>query len=923
MNTKKFKILGCLVIVLFINVICYLYFSKNDFNKNNNILAVNYNHSDYRAIFDYNGGELSGFDNEYFDKLTNGLYGLKNSAGDNIIVNDVNRSKKGDHYLMFWSLDYKCTTKDLQVGSEGTVNNHKVYYACYEEKNFDKGGVRYVQEGAFVSGDYVSCGDALYVTKCYEKSPIFGEEQYCEFEQVKYSGKNKFSSGSGIVYRKRLSTDKVNNCKKQVTVYYHEKDLDCAKTNNLENGVCAMTVEEGKKAYTPNTSGLKNGNNKFIGWAADDDGVNVNCSGKLLTSEKVTINSDVHYYACYEQPKKTCNNSAKITNGVSETYTINVCYNAKVSSDGQISVTPVSDDYNTILQCAENYKLDEISTTNIVENTCTEEGLCNKKYQLKCVSTDRPKITATSVLANEKGYGSIIFSGTSTVGVKGFYASNIYKKPTVNSTWVMNSQSTYSIDSDPGTVFLWVIDNNNVISYAAMASVIDRVNVDTTLETLQLKSEDGKNLNPSVYSYDNYVGESEISSSDYVLLSNRVLSDSKILASGFNPFDTAYKVTTSSEKIAVYATLTSKDAKYVEGYEPRTVDLDYGVNTILIKIQNKKGNVRTYTIIATREDDRDSSNLLKSISLSKGKLDFDSYKTDYVVNVSKNLDSVSINGELFSKNASFVDGYGPRKIELKNDSTTASIKVKSESGSVRAYTITFIKNSDVENVSDESYLSSLSLSNAYIAFDKEVFEYNTSVDYEIDAIDIYALSQNGGDSVTLIRTNNGLSETINNKNIPLNIGDNNILIVVSNDEGVIKTYSVNIIRKENGLDVSSDTKLNMLSVDGYDIKFSPEKADYEIKIKREKSLVIAATPMSNRANIYIRGNEELTGFSIVRIKVVSEDGRFKEYTIDIKKDTYNKTVEIIGLVSGVIIIICGIIVIRVKKRRKSINDYYA
>ena len=125
------------------------------------------------------------------------------------------------------------------------------------------------------------------------------------------------------------------------------------------------------------------------------------------------------------------------------------------------------------------------------------------------------------------------------------------------------------------------------------------------------------------------------------------------------------------------------------------------------------------------------------------------------------------------------------------------------------------------------------------------------------------------------------------------------------------------------MDVSSDTSLSFLGIDGYNIDFTPEKLDYVVKIKNEKTLVIAATPMSNSSEIYIRGNDNLTAFSIVKIRVIAEDGQFREYTIDIKKDVVNKTIENIAIIGGVGIIICGIIIIRIRKKKKSIDNYYA
>ena len=132
-----------------------------------------------------------------------------------------------------------------------------------------------------------------------------------------------------------------------------------------------------------------------------------------------------------------------------------------------------------------------------------------------------------------------------------------------------------------------------------------------------------------------------------------------------------------------------------------------------------------------------------------------------------------------------------------------------------------------------------------------------------------------------------------------------------------KIYNLYIIRKEYGLDISNSTRLGMLSIKGYDINFDPNVLDYTVKIKREKTLMIAATPESNRADIYMYGNNDLTGFSTVRVKVIAENGLTQVYSIDIKKDAYNKKLEIIvASVGCLIIVISGIIIIATRKKNK-------
>ena len=147
-----------------------------------------------------------------------------------------------------------------------------------------------------------------------------------------------------------------------------------------------------------------------------------------------------------------------------------------------------------------------------------------------------------------------------------------------------------------------------------------------------------------------------------------------------------------------------------------------------------------------------------------------------------------------------------------------------------------------------------------------------------------------------------------------------IKVINSNNEE--STYRLTIIRKEFGLGISDDTTLKELKVLGYNIKFNPAKRDYTVKIKQEKTLVITAIPTSNRAEVFIRGNDELTGFSTVRVKVVAENGKFETYYIDIKKDAFNKTIEIASIFVGAVIIIASSCIIIIKKKNSANKAYF-
>lgn len=221
-----------------------------------------------------------------------------------------------------------------------------------------------------------------------------------------------------------------------------------------------------------------------------------------------------------------------------------------------------------------------------------------------------------------------------------------------------------------------------------MYAIVHDADINNTLKSLDVS--DANDVALTLRAIDGTTANTdEIMPSNYALLSNRLNTDSTL--AGFDSLSMGYEIDVNSSKISVYATLTSEDAKYVEGYEPRTVDLDYGRNTILIKIESNSGKVRTYTIIANRTDDRVNNNLLSDLTVSKGNISFDPYVTNYDINVGKNVKSVNVNANLASDTSAFVSGFEPRSVDLNNDVTTAIIKTISETGSTKTMFLHLIK----------------------------------------------------------------------------------------------------------------------------------------------------------------------------------------------------------------------------------------
>lgn len=791
-------------------------------------------------------------------------------------------------------------------------------------------GIRYAKNNASAGGKQVNCGDEVYVTTCetltsstnptcvvtkingvsvntttrvYRNQLVMSRSalpENCSSETKQYTIKEtSFYTSTSKIGSK---TDNSIPCAEEVTIngslseactyssnkyckvtyngsegYVYRYDLS---SSQVDPATCPEEVEA--SCYYDET------NDKYI-WSEED------LSDKYTIDASATTEDDCN--ALNGDGEKNCKTSNKQTEVKETKKQVKVCYEKK---NNKITETT---DIMDMFSCAKDYTQNPVEQT---ENTCdtVKNGTCHKTYLVSCSNGTRPALEITASLLNQ-GLGTITIKGRKISNEVTSYYLDDSSNPTVDSLWkdFADSNKVAYEQKEAGLYYAWVKDEKGILS-RPMFAVVHDADITNTLQTLSVK--DANDVAVTLNSIEGENAYLDVMPSDYSLLSNRLKND-KTLA-GFDSLSMGYKIEVNSDKISVFATLTSSDASYVEGYEPRTVNLDYGENKILIKIKNKEGKVRTYTIIAIRTDDRVSNNLLTDLTVSKGKIEFDPYVTDYDIEVPKNTKKVSINGTLASDTSSFVEGNEPREIELTEDITTAVLEVISESGITRSYVLTFIKKGAEEETSTSAYLDTLTIEGTAIDFNKEIYEYSVTVPYEYSSVNVYAFPE----------SDNAFAEVEGDRG--LKVGANNLKITVKNGK-LTKTYTITVIRKEAGLEISNDVTLSSLTVKGYGIDFSPEKLDYTIKIKREKSLIITATPTSNRSEVYMYGNNSLTGFSTVRIKVVAENGATNIYSIDIQKDSYNKVLEITSVIIGSVIILGTGIIIVVRKKNKKMKEY--
>lgn len=188
---------------------------------------------------------------------------------------------------------------------------------------------------------------------------------------------------------------------------------------------------------------------------------------------------------------------------------------------------------------------------------------------------------------------------------------------------------------------------------------------------------------------------------------------------------------------------------------------------------------------------------------------------------------------------------------------------------------------------NNTYLSSLTLSNGIISFNKDVKEYSIEVESTISFINVQAKPEAETSKVS-VQGNSNLVE-----------GTNKITITVTAEDGSVGKYVINVTKKEL---VSNNAKLASLTVEGYDINFKNDIYSYTIKTKK-KSLNIMAETEDQNAIYMVEGNDNLKNNSVVKVIVTAADGlTMQEYTLTIKNSSSA------GLITGLFIVILIVVI---------------
>lgn len=313
-------------------------------------------------------------------------------------------------------------------------------------------------------------------------------------------------------------------------------------------------------------------------------------------------------------------------------------------------------------------------------------------------------------------------------------------------------------------------------SYAKLSGDVGKKNLNFGLNTFKITvtSEAGVNR---IYTLNIYRNDNRDKTNT---LSSLEIENYKILPD-FNKNTVNYTLTVKKDvtSVKINATLDSDKSSFNKGYGPRTVNLNYGVNTILIKVTSESKSTKTYTIKVTREDDRSSNNYLKSLNVSSGDFEFNKKTQNYSFTVQNEVTSIKVFAVAEDEKSKV---SGAQTYNLKEGLNKINIVVTAENKQTRTYTLQVTR--IVKNINKEvnNKLKSLEISNYQINFDPETTIYNLTIENE-SSLDIIPNVQDSTSSVVV----NGNE----------NLKDGSVIkLIVTAVDGSTKEYIINISKNE-------------------------------------------------------------------------------------------------------------------------------
>ncbi|MBR1416801.1 MAG: cadherin-like beta sandwich domain-containing protein [Bacilli bacterium] len=227
------------------------------------------------------------------------------------------------------------------------------------------------------------------------------------------------------------------------------------------------------------------------------------------------------------------------------------------------------------------------------------------------------------------------------------------------------------------------------------------------------------------------------------------------------------------------------------------------------------------------------------------------------------------------KNAGTVTIKGLKNCETILTISEANLVTTSEiEGTTHYFTSGKIKvNGPVEETKTEVIEEKKEEVNSQVKEETQVINENTNTVEENSSSESSTSQSNDNSTNVAVETKNEIKseEYKNNNSSQTNKKDNN--------KTKVNNEIIAISNKSN------NNKLDSLSVDGYDIKFSSDTLEYSISVSNDVGTIdVTYKASDNNASVSLQGNKDLkVGENTVSVTVTAEDGSKRTYIINVFK----------------------------------------
>jgi hypothetical protein len=379
----------------------------------------------------------------------------------------------------------------------------------------------------------------------------------------------------------------------------------------------------------------------------------------------------------------------------------------------------------------------------------------------------------------------------------------------------------------------------------------------------------------------------------------------------FSPDTTSYnlEVTGTTDSITIKPGIADSTStisinnQAVDTESEYTASLDTGINAIKVIVKAADdATAKTYNISVNRLSGSSSNADLAGLEISDGTLSplFSANTTGYDVNVSVDTSSINVKSTVAGINASVTVNGNPvasgsesSTVNLSNATTNVIVKVSAENSTLKTYNIKV--NKAVTGIN--ANLSDIKLSSGELSpgFEIDRTVYTVYESNTIANITVTPFVAEKGSTVKV----NGTSVTSGkaSASIYLPVGSSTITINVKSKKGVLKTYTLEVIRAAAGSNENNNSYLANLTVStgklspGFDMGITAYSVDVE-----DDRAGITITPTTSASDAVVTVNNYTvssgtisqfiplaTGTNTISVVVTARDGTAKTYTIEVMK----------------------------------------